>query len=82
MPPGTARLYLGVGRQDGVRPQDLVGAIANETDLAGRQIGPIRISERFSVVGVPEREAERVIETMRRATIKGRKANVRRYVEH
>lgn len=82
VPPGTARLYLGVGRQDGVRPQDLVGAIANETDLAGRQIGPIRISERFSVVGVPEREAERVIETMRRATIKGRKANVRRYVEH
>ena len=29
------RLYLDVGRDDGVRPSDIVGAIANEAALDG-----------------------------------------------
>src|SRR6187402_922188 len=52
----TGYLFVGVGRKGGVRPGDLVGAIANETGLEGRQIGPIRISDNFSVVGVPDRK--------------------------
>ncbi|MEX0846850.1 MAG: DEAD/DEAH box helicase [Ilumatobacteraceae bacterium] len=78
---GTGRLYIGVGRKDGVRPQDLVGAIANETNLVGRQIGPIKISEHFSIVGVPDESLDDVVETLRKSTIKGRKATIRRYVE-
>jgi len=78
---GTGRLYIGVGRKDGVRPQDLVGAIANETNLVGRQIGPIKIAEHFSIVGVPDETLDDVVETLRKSTIKGRKATIRRYVE-
>ncbi|HWJ97514.1 MAG TPA: DEAD/DEAH box helicase, partial [Acidimicrobiales bacterium] len=37
----TSRLYVGAGRGDGVRPQDLVGAIAGETHLRGNDIGAI-----------------------------------------
>ena len=44
-----------MGRTAGMRPGDLVGAIANEVGLEGRQIGPIRIADNYSVVGVPER---------------------------
>ena len=50
----TSRLYVGAGRGDGVRPQDLVGAIAGETHLSGNDIGAIRISDRFALVEVPD----------------------------
>lgn len=73
-----ARLFLGLGRRAGVRPQDLVGAIAGETKLAGRDIGAIEITDRFSLVEVPESAADKVISALRRSTIKGRKPTVRR----
>jgi ATP-dependent RNA helicase DeaD len=75
----TGFLYIGIGRKGGVRPGDLVGAIANESGLEGRQIGPIRVSDAFSVVGVPERSVDAVIDAMRSTLIRGKTAKVRRY---
>ena len=77
-PEGMTRLFLGVGRRAGVRPQDLVGAIAGESSLRGRDIGAIEIADRFSLVEVPEHAADEVIDALRRTTIKGRKTIVRR----
>jgi ATP-dependent RNA helicase DeaD len=74
----VTRLFIGVGRSAGIRPQDLVGAITGETELRGRQIGAIEIAERHSLVEVPEDAAEGVITALRGSTIKGRRANVRR----
>ncbi|MCC5952539.1 MAG: DEAD/DEAH box helicase [Acidimicrobiia bacterium] len=74
----VTKLFVGLGSADGLRPKDLVGAIANETRLSGRQIGPIRINERFSTVGVPSDAADEVIDAMRRSAIRGRKASIRR----
>jgi ATP-dependent RNA helicase DeaD len=72
------RLFVGVGRRAGIRPQDLVGAIAGESDLTGREIGSIEIADRFSLVDVPESAADEVIVALRASTIKGKKATVRR----
>ena len=77
----TAYLFVGLGRKSGLRPADLVGAIANESRLVGRQIGPIRISDNFSVVGVPERTVEEVIAAMRSTVIRGKRASIRRYTD-
>ena len=74
----TTRLYLSVGRDAGVRPQDLVGAITGETSLSGRQIGAIEIAQRFSLVEVPAGAAEEVISALRGSKIRGRRATVRR----
>jgi len=74
----TTKLYVALGRSDGVRPKDLVGAIANETHLSGREIGPISITENFSTVGVPSDAVDDVMEAMKHTTIKGNKAKVRR----
>jgi ATP-dependent RNA helicase DeaD len=74
----VTRLFLGVGRRAGVRPQDLVGAIAGESGLTGRDIGAIEIADRFSLVEVPESAADEVIAALRRSTIKGRHTTVRR----
>ena len=75
---GATRLYVGVGRDGGVRPQDLVGAITGETSLSGRDIGTIEITQRFSLVEVPEEAVGEVIDAMRHAKIRGRRATVRR----
>ena len=74
----TAKLFIGLGRAAGVRPQDLVGAITGESSLSGRDIGGIEIAERFALVEVPEPAADEVIAALRATMIKGRKATVRR----
>ncbi|HSL74868.1 MAG TPA: DEAD/DEAH box helicase [Ilumatobacteraceae bacterium] len=78
---GTAFVHVSLGRKAGVRPGDLVGAIANETGLVGREIGPIRIAEAYSVVGVPEASVDHVINTMQSTTMRGKRARVRRFVD-
>jgi ATP-dependent RNA helicase DeaD len=72
------RIYIGVGKQAGVRPQDLVGAIANEAGIAGGLIGAIQISDRFSLVEVPAEVADQVIKALGKSAIRGKKAQVRR----
>jgi ATP-dependent RNA helicase DeaD len=75
---GMTRLFVGAGREAGIRPKDLVGAITGETKLGGKDIGAIEIADRFALVEVPEASVDEVLWAMRRTTIKGRKAKVRR----
>jgi ATP-dependent RNA helicase DeaD len=75
---GSTRLFIGAGRAAGMRPQDLVGAIAGESRLSGREIGAIEIADRYSLVEVPESAADEVIAALRASTIKGRKPTIRR----
>ncbi len=79
--PNTGFVYIGVGSRGGIRPGDLVGAIANETSLSGRDIGPIRINDHYSVVGVPDASVDEVIGAIKRSTVKGKKAKARRFEE-
>lgn len=73
-----ARIYVGLGRQAGVRPADLVGAIAHESGLDARSIGAIDIAERFSLVEVPTQSANEVIAALRGTTIRGKRVMARR----
>jgi ATP-dependent RNA helicase DeaD len=75
---GVTRLWVGAGRNVGIRPGDLVGAITGEVGLSGRDVGSIEIADRFALVEVPEAAADRVIAALRGSTIKGRKVTVRR----
>lgn len=72
------RVYIAAGTRMGIRPADLVGAIANEADVNPRGIGDIEIAEAFSIVELPEGDVERVITALRRTTIRGRKVKVHR----
>jgi ATP-dependent RNA helicase DeaD len=72
------RLFIGAGRTNGVRPRDLVGAIAGESGVDGRSIGAIEVTDRFSIVEVPDERAQEIIAALRKTTIKGKKATVRR----
>ncbi|MDQ3997183.1 MAG: DEAD/DEAH box helicase, partial [Gemmatimonadota bacterium] len=74
----VTRLYIGLGRLAGIRPGDLVGAIANEAGIDARAIGSIDIADRFSIVEVPDDAAESVIDALRQTTIRGKRVSVRR----
>ena len=73
-----ASIYIGAGKEAGVRPQDLVGAIANEAGVAGALIGAIQITDRFSLVEVPQEMADQVIKALGKSNIRGKKVQVRR----
>ena len=74
-------VHINIGKKSGLRPGDLVGAIANEAGLSGSEIGPIKISDNYAVVGVPERAVDEIVRAMKRTSIRGKKASVRRYTD-
>jgi ATP-dependent RNA helicase DeaD len=74
----VTRLYVALGRRAGVRPADLVGAIANEAGIDARALGSIEIADRFSIVEVPDESADDIIGALRSTTIRGRRVMVRR----
>ncbi len=68
---GMVRFFLGLGRDHNVAPKDIVGAIANETGIAGKSIGAIRILDTYSFVEVPRDCADEVYTIMKERTIRG-----------
>ncbi|MBS1819397.1 MAG: DEAD/DEAH box helicase [Acidobacteria bacterium] len=72
------RLFIGAGRQAGIRPGDLVGAITGEAGIESRSLGAIEIADRFSLVEVPDSMADAIIDAMRGASLRGKKVQVRR----
>ena len=72
------RLYVPLGKHAGIRPGDLVGAIANEANIDSALIGSIEIADKFSLVEVPETEADSIIEALSRSTVRGKRVKARR----
>jgi ATP-dependent RNA helicase DeaD len=78
-PGTTTTIFVSLGHLAKIRPQDLVGAIANETSLSGKQIGAIEITHKYSTVEIPKSAEAEVIAALSATLIKGRKARVERY---
>jgi ATP-dependent RNA helicase DeaD len=74
---GMVRFFIEAGRRNGIRPGDIVGAIANEAGMPGQAIGAIDIYDRFTFVDVPAQYREQVLAGMRGVAIRNREANIR-----
>ena len=74
---GMVRLFIEAGRASGVRPADIVGAIANEAGVPGKAIGAIDIYDDFTFADVPAEYLKQVLAGMANATIRNQKANIR-----
>jgi ATP-dependent RNA helicase DeaD len=72
------RVHIALGRKSGVRPADLVGAIANEAGISGKDIGSIEIGNGFALVEIPEADVDAVVEAMSSAKIRGQRVSVKR----
>jgi ATP-dependent RNA helicase DeaD len=74
---GMVRLFLAAGSRAGVRPSDIVGAIANEAGIPGKAIGSIDIYDRFTFVELPVQYRDQVLRSMAKTTIRGRPVEIR-----
>lgn len=59
-----------VGREHGARPQDIVGAIANEADIDSRFIGQIQLFDGHSLVELPKGMPTGVMKVLQRARVR------------
>ena len=73
----VVRIFIGAGRQAGIRPADIVGAITGEAGIASRDVGAIEIADRFALVEVPQEDAERIVAALKKSTLRGQKVEVR-----
>ncbi|MFC3282149.1 DEAD/DEAH box helicase [Litchfieldella rifensis] len=69
---GMTRYRVAVGHKDGVKPGQLVGALANEGGIEGNRIGRIDIRNAFSVVELPSSLPASILAKMARARVAGR----------
>ncbi|QNI03714.1 DEAD/DEAH box helicase [Halomonas sp. SH5A2] len=69
---GMTRYRVSVGHKDGVKPGQLVGALANEGGIEGARIGRIDIRNAFSVVELPSGLPSTILTKMARARVSGR----------
>ena len=71
-----ARLFVNLGKNQGVRPGDILGAIAGESGISGRMIGSIDMYDKYTFVEVPSDCAGEVVECMKNAKIRGKNVHV------
>ena len=73
---GMVRLFVNIGKKQGTRPGDILGAIAGETGISGDLIGTIDMYDRYTFVEVPRECAKQVIDVMKDAKIRGKSINI------
>ena len=78
---GMQRFWIGVGREDGVRPGNIVGAVANEAGIPGSDIGPIQIRDHFSTIDLPAEAAQAALQTLQHTWVSGKQLKIRVFEE-
>ncbi|MEI8299360.1 MAG: DEAD/DEAH box helicase [Pseudomonadota bacterium] len=71
-----ATYRLEIGRRHGVLPGNIVGAIAHEGDLDGKQINGVDIREDHTLVRLPADLSPKIIAKLRRIKIRGQQLDI------
>ena len=72
----TQRYRVEVGYEHGVKPGQIVGAIANEADIGSAFIGHIEIFDTFTTVDLPEGMPTETMDILKRARVCGRPLDI------
>lgn len=67
----TERFHVNLGKKQGVRPGDILGAVAGECDIPGYDIGEIEILDNFSFFTAAREHKHRILDRMNGSQIKG-----------
>ena len=73
---GMTRLFIRAGKRAGIRPSDIVVAIANEANLPGHRVGAISLFDNFSFVDVPSGDAGQVVAALGSTTLRGQPVSI------
>ncbi|ODS23717.1 ATP-dependent RNA helicase [Candidatus Endobugula sertula] len=71
------RYRIEVGHNDGVKPGNIVGAIANEANLPSRQIGHIKIHNHYSTIDLPKEMPKAVFRKLQKTYICGKQIEIK-----
>ncbi|HLP39943.1 MAG TPA: DEAD/DEAH box helicase [Fibrobacteria bacterium] len=72
------KLFINIGKFQGARPKDILGALAGETGLPGNTFGDIQVFPKHTLVEIPEVHMAQVIAKFKRVRIKGIQVVARR----
>ena len=75
---GYVRLVMDAGYDIGVRPKDIVGAIANEANVPGRAVGNIDIRDRYTYIEVQQDYVDRILSRVPSTRLRGRNVTFRK----
>ncbi|MFC0677655.1 DEAD/DEAH box helicase [Lysobacter korlensis] len=75
---GMETFRIEVGHAHGVKPGNIVGAIANEAELESRYIGRIDIRDSYSLIDLPEGMPREVMEHLKRVRVAGQQLKLAR----
>jgi ATP-dependent RNA helicase DeaD len=70
-----------VGHNHGVKPGNIVGAIANETGIDGDHIARIRIEDEYSTVELPAGMPKELLEELKKIRVAGQQLNISKMQE-
>jgi ATP-dependent RNA helicase DeaD len=70
------RYTIDVGRQHGVMPKDIVGAIANEGGIPAKQIGAIKLFDTYSTVELPTNLPPDFFHALRKTWVRNQRLNL------
>jgi ATP-dependent RNA helicase DeaD len=73
------RFKLDVGRAHGVKPGNIVGAIANEGKIDSQHIGAIEIYDNYSTVDLPDGMPDSTKQTLQKTRVSGQRINLREW---
>jgi ATP-dependent RNA helicase DeaD len=72
------RYRIAVGREHGVAPRQIVGAIANEAGIEGRHIGHIKLFDDHSTVDLPDGMPKEIFRHLKKVWVCGRQLAIQR----
>lgn len=78
---GMERYRIEVGKDHGVKPGNIVGAIANEAGLDAEHIGHIKIYNTFSTVDLPEGMPRDVFRILKKVWVSGQQLEISKYAD-
>lgn len=71
-----------VGHSHGVKPGNIVGAIANETGLDGEHIARIKIEDDYSTVELPSGMPKELFQELKNIRVAGQRLNISKLSDH
>jgi len=75
---GMERFRLEIGSEHGIKPGNIVGAIANEADINSRHIGRISIYDTYSTVDLPSGMPDHILHLLQKSRVGSRMLRLQR----
>ena len=75
------RFWLSVGKKQGVKPSEIMGAVAHEAGIEGQFIGKINIFEHYATIDLPEGMPKPILKHLKKTRVKGSNLGIVRVMD-